>query len=479
MPSSSAAPRAADTPGPHGGVELREDVPLKLSAGGGGGAGGVRGTGARCCGDGPRLIPAAFAALSACITLALVTQIYCGDYEVVPHGSVASSAAACSRAGTDALKAGGRALDAALAAALCLAVVAPHRTSLDASGSLLYWEYRESRTQQPSLYEWGAASVEGAEEGAPAGERAPRLVAALAHLHARLGVLPWPRLLAPAIQLASEGFPVSEGLSTVAADSYPAGTNSTAPELALYLRSLLSNTSSELAAAWNSSALVREMTPARAGAGGWRMVAGGAGAGAALRALTAALQPPPASPDDAQLRVVSALQREALAAGADGVAPSGVATGLAAVDRRDTYVALVTGVSVPFGSGPATSAGWRRDAPAAPLDLAPALLLDAHVCGSRFVVGAESTAALAQAGAALAAGGAAAGVERARVAVLAGGALALEAAREPPAPLPPALPPLPLRNASLPYAAVNLVLQRGDALTSHADSRGGGLASRF
>lgn len=95
------------------------------------------------------------------------------------------------------------------------------------------------------------------------------------------------------------------------------------------------------------------------------------------------------------------------------------------------------------------------------------------------MLGAESAAALAQAGAALATVGTMSAVEGARVGVLAGGVLALEAAREPQPSLPPSLPPLPIRNATFPYAAVNLVLQRGDALSSHADSRGGGLASRF
>lgn len=61
--------------------------------------------------------------------------------QVVPHGSVSSSAAACSRAGTDALKAGGRAIDAAAAAALCLAVLAPHRTSLDAYDKNRFYVY--------------------------------------------------------------------------------------------------------------------------------------------------------------------------------------------------------------------------------------------------------------------------------------------------------------------------------------------------
>ncbi|KPJ07068.1 hypothetical protein RR48_07915 [Papilio machaon] len=53
-----------------GAVELREDVPLQ---GGGEGRAGCAG---------PRLIAAAFAALSVAVALALLTQIYYGDYEV-------------------------------------------------------------------------------------------------------------------------------------------------------------------------------------------------------------------------------------------------------------------------------------------------------------------------------------------------------------------------------------------------------------
>ncbi|CAB3237663.1 unnamed protein product [Arctia plantaginis] len=457
-----------------GGVELREDVPLKSSAGATGVGGEVR-----CCAGGPRLIPGAFAALSACITLALLTQIYCGDYEVVPHGSVSSSAASCSRAGTDALKAGGRAFDAAAAAALCLAVLAPHRTSLDASGSLLYWEYRDLRTQQPVLYEWGNIEAkEGEAGGGVELERPPRLVAALAYLHSSLGALPWARVLAPAIQLARDGFPVSEGLSVVEearGEILLTGSNTTSPELADYLLSLQVNTSAELSQSWNSSYLVRRSAPTQVMAGSWRVLAGGRGANAALRALQVSLEPPPTSPDEAQYRVVAALQRESGA----GVRAGGVATGLAVVDSRDTYIALVTGISEPFGSGEVSAGGWRRDEPLAALDLAPAILYEPNVCGSRYVVGAEASAAMAQAVTALALEGAMSGVERARVSLLADGALAQEALRAQLFPLQPALAPLVLRNASFPYTAVNLVLQRGDALTSHADSRGGGLASRF
>ncbi|XP_049708086.2 glutathione hydrolase 7 isoform X1 [Helicoverpa armigera] len=468
MPSSSRG--TPDSLHASGGAETREDVPLK-----------ARHAGARCP-AGPRLILAAFAALSAAITLALLTQIYYGDYELVPHGSVSSSAAACSRAGTDALKAGGRALDAAAAAALCLAVLAPHRTSLDAyapvplasipppSGALLYWEYRNARTQPAALFEWGDAPAPGA--------RPPRLVAALATLHAQLGALPWQQLLMPTIQLAKDGFQVSEGLAAAAAAagdaSYQAGALAAAPAVAAYLSGLLANTSAELSAAWGGAAGVRRGAAQAARAGAWRALAAPRAA-PALRALAHALQPPPASPDDAQRRALEWLQGEARAG---TLAPRGVATGLAAVDQYDTYVALVTGTSVAFGSGPLAAAGWQRDEPPAPLDLAPAFLLDDAVCGTRYVVGAESASALAQAAAALVTDGAPGAVERARADVLPGGALALQAGRPAPARL--ALPaPAPPRNATPPHAAVNLVQQRADALASHADSRGGGLASRF
>lgn len=77
------------------------------------------------------------------------------------------------------------------------------------------------------------------------------------------------------------------------------------------------------------------------------------------------------------------------------------------------------------------------------------------------MLGGESSAALAQVCAVLAAGGGVASVERARVFLPLNGG--------PPSPEPPG-PAAP---------AVNLVQQTADALLSHADSRGGGIASRF
>lgn len=52
--------------------------------------------------------------------------------QVVPHGSVATDSLECSSVGTQILKEGGNAVDAAIASTFCLAVVTPHLTSLDA-----------------------------------------------------------------------------------------------------------------------------------------------------------------------------------------------------------------------------------------------------------------------------------------------------------------------------------------------------------
>lgn len=58
--------------------------------------------------------------------------------QIVPHGSVATDFKECSAIGVDILKKGGNAVDASIAGALCLAVVNPHSTGLDAYVSFFY-----------------------------------------------------------------------------------------------------------------------------------------------------------------------------------------------------------------------------------------------------------------------------------------------------------------------------------------------------
>ncbi|CAG4969418.1 unnamed protein product [Parnassius apollo] len=144
---------------------------------------------------------------------------------------------------------------------------------------------------------------------------------------------------------------------------------------------------------------------------------------------------------------------------------AGASSGLAVVDPLGTYVALVTAVSQSGASGTSSAgaeaagagaaggaAGWRRDAPRARLDVAPALIVQQQVCGTRYVVGAGSWSALVQC-----------------TAQWAGGAAPASGVRAPRLPA--------LRGA----APVNLVREQADALLSHADARAGpdGLAARF
>lgn len=64
------------------------------------------------------------------ITLGLLTQIYYGEYQIQPGGSVTSDSYECSEIGLDMLKRGGNAVDAAVATTFCLGVTNFHVTGL-------------------------------------------------------------------------------------------------------------------------------------------------------------------------------------------------------------------------------------------------------------------------------------------------------------------------------------------------------------
>ncbi len=135
------------------------------------------------------------------------------------------------QAGLEVLRAGGSAVDAAIATQLVLALVEPQSSGLGGGAFLLHWD-----AQARSL-----ASYDGRETAplaarpdrflpAPAGRSGwqrllasgravgvPGLVAMLAQAHAAHGRLAWADLFAPAIRLASEGFPVGRRLNALLA----------------------------------------------------------------------------------------------------------------------------------------------------------------------------------------------------------------------------------------------------------------------
>jgi len=125
------------------------------------------------------------------------------------------------------LRAGGRAMDAAIAAQLMLGVVEPQSSGLGGGAFLLH--VRDGRVTAMDGRETAPAAAQPDRflhpDGRPktlteALQRAqavgvPGLVALLAEGHARWGNRPWAELVAPAQRTASEGFPISPRLHTL------------------------------------------------------------------------------------------------------------------------------------------------------------------------------------------------------------------------------------------------------------------------
>ncbi len=136
---------------------------------------------------------------------------------------VACPHALASAAGVDALRSGGSAVDAAVAAASSLAVLYPHMCGL---GGDAFWLIYDAKARKVSYLDGGgraaaAATLErfaGQAEIpfrglAPATVTTPGAVASFCEAHARHGRLPFPRCLQDAIHYAAEGFPVTARLS--------------------------------------------------------------------------------------------------------------------------------------------------------------------------------------------------------------------------------------------------------------------------
>ncbi|KAK4283683.1 hypothetical protein QN277_000608 [Acacia crassicarpa] len=137
----------------------------------------------------------------------------------VPHGAVATDDRRCSRIGSDVLREGGHAVDASIAAALCLGVVSPASSGLGggafmllrlANGQAKALDMRETAPSlacqnmyagNTTLKQRGALSV-----------AVPGELAGLYRVWKLHGKLPWKRLVQPAEALARQGFKISRYL---------------------------------------------------------------------------------------------------------------------------------------------------------------------------------------------------------------------------------------------------------------------------
>ncbi|TMH68233.1 MAG: gamma-glutamyltransferase family protein [Betaproteobacteria bacterium] len=139
------------------------------------------------------------------------------------------------RAGYDAIRRGGSAVDAAIATQLVLNLVEPQSSGIGGGGFLLHYAAREAKLEaydgretaparaKPGRFlgtdgkplDWPAAVISGKSVGVPG------LLRLLELAHRRHGKLPWASLFEPAIRLAENGFPISPRLSAlIAADRF-------------------------------------------------------------------------------------------------------------------------------------------------------------------------------------------------------------------------------------------------------------------
>jgi gamma-glutamyltranspeptidase/glutathione hydrolase len=142
---------------------------------------------------------------------------------VSPRGIVATTQYLASQAGAQILARGGSAVDAAIAANAVLSVLEPGAAG---PGGDLFAIYRDARTGQLSGLNasgWAPSGLtidflksKGMERMPIKGiysVTVPGCVDGWEKLHRRFGKLPWQELFAPAIYLASNGFPVSHFVS--------------------------------------------------------------------------------------------------------------------------------------------------------------------------------------------------------------------------------------------------------------------------
>jgi gamma-glutamyltranspeptidase/glutathione hydrolase len=141
-------------------------------------------------------------------------------------GALAAGNRLTAEAGADVLRAGGKAVDAAIAAAAVSWICESSLTGLGGGGFLLHHDAKEGRTQLLDFFvavpERPASPAELLEVvvdfgdsqqvffTGPASVAVPGVGLGLWEAHARWGTVPWPELLAPAARLAREGAVLDE-----------------------------------------------------------------------------------------------------------------------------------------------------------------------------------------------------------------------------------------------------------------------------
>ncbi|KAJ8945822.1 hypothetical protein NQ314_009044 [Rhamnusium bicolor] len=468
-------------------TETREDIPLNK---------GKKSESWYSCNEdclnGSKFVNVAFGTLTFVITVALLVQIYYGDYQVVPHGSVATDSLECSKIGTSILKKGGNAIDAAIASAFCLAVAAPHVTGLDAESQLLIYNHRTRLL--PNIIDFSGPTA--------VSKNLPHLVLSLAYTHQQYGSLAWKDLVQPAAELAEQGYLISKILveavsKAKAEDLYgrlEPGQILKHENLSRTLKKIASMPNDELygyiktmnqpiisqaiKSTFNSYDIYVPNTPS---------------IGQLVIANLQKVEEFNFTKEDTNkpeyiYRLAETTQTIYGEQNISAKYHEGTSSNIAVIDLYDNYVSLVTGMYDLFGSGEMTTHGYILDVKnkEKPCSRVPFVITDGNlICGRRMVFGANDLSVATQLVTSLliANENATESIESPRFHVFRNGTIGIEGSHLPAFNedivnyLQTLTPNLAL--ISEPYSSSNIVEKVKDDLSSHSDSRGGGIASRF
>ena len=178
----------------------------------------------------PTIIPIFQILVTALISLCLLVS--CDPAPVVTYeadqseyyeeAAVVTGHPLASDVGKDILAKGGNAVDAAVAVQLALAVVYPRAGNIGGGGFLVYraadgtvsaLDYREkapAKANRDMYLDSLGEPIQGLSTKGHLAAGVPGTVAGMVEAHKRYGSLPWAELVQPAIDLAKQGYTISE-----------------------------------------------------------------------------------------------------------------------------------------------------------------------------------------------------------------------------------------------------------------------------
>ncbi|XP_065664293.1 glutathione hydrolase 1 proenzyme [Hydra vulgaris] len=150
----------------------------------------------------------------------MVTQNVHTKDEIFQKAAVATDNTECSLVGKKMLVKGGSAVDAAIAALLCLGVINSHSTGIGGGGFMMVYirelkkatviDFRETAPSKAHENLFGGDANKGIRGGLAVA--VPGELRGMQLAHEKFGKLPWKDLFEPAIKLAKEGFHITDSL---------------------------------------------------------------------------------------------------------------------------------------------------------------------------------------------------------------------------------------------------------------------------